>query len=180
MGTVHGVSNRPRSRRHRATTAARGRYIRCVVFESEPQQQQLQDYADFLTSWGRQGFSLEDQHDLTPRHVSEWCHHDITSFSTWTSTVEWFGMTVSDHVLHVLVPTEHLGQRNPTHPNPSRYVRKFLCKVWLLACVAIVKLSSGLVVAMADTDICPPLCHTCLCTWFRWIPRNTISDTYSI
>ena len=71
--------------------------------------------------------------------------------------------TVSDHVLHVLVPTEHLGQRNPTHPNPSRYVRKFLCKVWLLACVAIVKLSSGLVVAMADTDICPPLCHTHVC-----------------
>ena len=50
--------------------------------------------------------------------------------------------------------------------------------IWLRLCIAVVKVSSGLMV-ITDVDILPtPVAHVCMCTCFRCIPRDTVLETY--
>ena len=50
--------------------------------------------------------------------------------------------------------------------------------IWLRLCIAVVKVSSGLMV-ITDVDILPTLvAHVCMCTCFRCIPRDTVLETY--
>ena len=82
----------------------------------------------------------------------------------------------------------HCGMSGRTFHNVLRHCSKngrtfhnVLYNVWLLPSVAVVKLSSGLVVVITDSDILPtPVSHICLCTRIRWIPRDTFSDIYRV
>ena len=119
---------------------------------------------------------------------------NITKFRTWTSTVEWFSISLACSFAG-LKPNRLLVSVCPGGIYHPRHVRNFLrhCSlsgrtfhrglytVWLLPCVVVVEVPSVLMLVITDTVILPThVSHNMPVYVSSGFPRYTISDMYRV